>query len=478
LASETARAYGRVIVICLPGDTPVASCVGNAHQYIARGPIDAAEIISHAFGNPKDIVNLEATDFYSQHPSGCDNAVRTAFAALFFSLLAQRPYTLGDDIIDGLQGAYHVAMSAHHLIGAPTPDELPQLSCPVIGIASGPSLTKHLPALRDLQHKCLLICADTALDGLIKAGITPHIVTPLERVPQVVDESFTAAAYPGVIFAGTPAVHQAIAEKFDRHILIPGSDVLFLWMGARQEQLFFYGQSTGVLSATVGTRLTTGPVYLVGHDLAFNNSASHWSAVHAGVQLGDEVLRVDVPGNNGGTVQSQCWWQIFLQEIAELAKATGRIVNVNGVTGDGAAIPHTISMALPDPATLPDFELPAWPATNHARMERLAVLLRRLPSDVMRVLAKLSSASLTMADIDFRTLCTSDNRLMLGYICRSAMGQFSMQHVAGRADRETAMDFSDAVGNSVSELRSLDPRRAGGFAASNSDTEFATWVAH
>lgn len=449
---EVVGCYERVVVICLPGETPSTDYPHSVHQYVVRGAIDAAEVISHAFAKQGYIVELEATDFYSKHPSPCDPQVRQDFAALFYNILSQRPFTLGDDIIDGIQGAYHIAMAADTLVGAPTPDELPKLSCPVLAVAPGPSLAKHLDAIRALQNKCLIICADTALEGLLRAGITPHIVTPLERVPQVVDESFPRAKYPGVIFAGTPVVHHQIPAKFDRHIFVPGSDVLFLWAGARQDQLFFYGQSTGVLAATLGTRLTTGSVYLVGHDLAFADGASHWDSVHDGVQLGDEVVRFETDGNNGKKVQSQSWWHIFKNELAELARETRRIINVNGHTGDGAAIADTFAAPLPDPATLPDFVMPEWPAENLTRKERFAELLAQLPSDLRSVMVELSRNDLRMKDIDYRAFCTTDNRLMISYISRSAMGQFGMQYQNGADDAQTAADYSDTIRNVYRQL--------------------------
>jgi len=452
LLRDVIPVYDRVVVIFLPGESPFPDVPKTVDQYVVRGQQDAHEVVSHGFAHQHRVIELEATDFYSQHPCVADPQVRADFAAMFFSLLALRPFTMGDCIIDGLQGAYHIALSAHHVIGAPTPDELPKLSCPAISIASGPSLAKHLDALRVLQHKCLLICADTALEGLLKAGITPHIVTPLERVTAVAEESFPAAHYPGVIFGGVPVVHQTIAPKFDKHLLVPGSDVVFLWMGAKTEQLFFYGQSTGVLSATVAAQLTTGPVYLVGHDLAFNDKSSHWGEVHAGVQLGDDVIRVGIPGNNGGTVQSQAWWQMFLGELSDLSKLTGRIVNVNGHTGDGAVIPHTISAALPDPDSLEPFSLPQWPEPNAARITRFAALLKQLPGDARGVLDKLCNSKFTLGYIDFRKLCASDNRLMLGYVFRSVIGQFGMQHMNGVSAEETTLDCANAMRNALRQL--------------------------
>lgn len=441
---ELVPVYQRVVVIVLPGEQPLAIASPKFHQFVVGGPADAGQVVSIAFAHQKYISQLEATDFYIGHPIAVPESERAAFARMFYGLLSQRPASLGNDVIDGIQGAWHIAHHAHFLLPAPTPAELGKLSCPAIAIAPGPSLARHLPALRALQTKCLMICADSALDGLLREGITPHIVTPLERVKAVVTESFSKARYPGVIFAGSPAVHHDIAPKFSRHILIPGSDVLFTWAGCHPDELFFYGQSTGVLAATLATKLTTGLVYLVGHDLAFNDRQSHWNGVHAGVQIGD-VERIAVVGNCGEMVASQYWWTVFCNELSDLAHETKRVVNVNAVDGTGARILHAIAARLPDHESLDAFEMLLWPAPNEARLERFGALLRRLPSDVRSVLAKLSSANIDLEDLDFAKLCRSDNREMLGYICRSILGQFGMQHLNERSAKETAEDGADAL---------------------------------
>lgn len=452
LIRELLPLYREIIVIAFKTEIPFPSPLPkNIAQFIVEDYRDADQLVSMVFSQAATIASLEMTDFFNGHPCNVEDHIRIGFTKTFYGILSQRPTSQGDDVIDGLQGAYHIAHAAHLLLPSPTPDELPKVSCPAISVCPGPSLAKHLDALRALQHKCLIICADTALEGLLKAGITPHIVTPLERTPIVADESFPSAHYPGVIFAGSPTVHHVIAPKFDKHILIPGSDVLFTWMGAKRNQLFFYGQSTGVLSATLATRMTTGPVYLVGHDLAFNDTKSHWGEVHSGVQLGEAIPRVPVLGNNGEMIQSQFWWVTFLRELSSLALETRRIHNVNGVTGDGAKIINAHSSALPDPDSLEPFSLPQWPEPNMARVEHMANLLRRLPDDVRAILLKLSSNRVIIEDINFSTLCSSQNCEMLGYICRSILAQFSMQYLSGQPIEETTSDVADAIRNALRE---------------------------
>lgn len=454
LMRECCPLYERVVVISMPGELEFKDRPKNVAQYIVRGPQDAREVASHGFASQRHVIDLESTDFYTAHPCEADPKVRTDFAEAFFNLLTSRPFTLGDDTIDGMQGAYHIAMSAHLIAHNPTPAELTKLSCPVICVAPGPSLAKHLDAIYALQDKCLIIAADTAMDGLLKAGITPHMVTPLERTDGLAEQAFPEDRYDQVIYAGAPFANQGIAEKFSKHLFVPGSDTAFIWMGVPGKDTFFTGQSTGVLSCALGLQLTTGPVYLVGHDLAFTDTQSHWSKVHDGVQIQMDgtTNRIQVPGNKDNTVESQSWWAVFQGELMELAQATGRVVNVNGFTGDGAQIPFTVSANLPDPGTLEPFSLPQWPEPNMERADRLAALLRRLPSDVKTALARLSSSRLTVEDLSFGKLCDSDNRLILDYIFRSTIGQFGMQYRNGATEKRTTEDCSDAMRNVLRQM--------------------------
>ncbi len=452
LMRDCCAVYERVVVICMPGEKPHDPRPKNVDQYVVRGAKDAAEVVSHGFSHQRRVIDLECTDFYSSHPCVCDEVVRNEFAQAFYSLLTSRPFSMGDDAIDGLQGAYHIALSAHLIAHNPTPAELTKLSCPAICVAPGPSLAKHLDAIRALQDKCLIIAADTAMHGLIKAGITPHMVTPLERTDGLAEQAFPDARYPDVIYAGAPFANQDIAAKFDKHLFVPGSDIAFLWMGVPGSHTFFHGQSTGVMSASLASQLTTGPIYLVGHDLAFNDTISHWSEVHHDVQVGGKTERIRIPGNSGNVVESQMWWTIFLGELSDIAKETGRVCNVNGVTGDGAQIPGTVSMGLPDPASLEPFTMPQWPESNMDRSRELAAKIKRLPRDARTAIARLCSTRLTIEDLDFDYLCDSDNKKILNYICRSIVGQFAMQYRNGCNVEQTTSDCADALRNVLRQM--------------------------
>ena len=100
------------------------------------------------------------------------------------------------------------------------------------------------------------------------------------------------------------------------------------------------GSSTGVFSASVGSRLSAGPLYLVGHDLSKTAEASHWAGSDYSAKLWSEsksntdttdVLNGYedrlVPGNGGEPVLSIAWWDRFRQELALQAKPFNRLAD-------------------------------------------------------------------------------------------------------------------------------------------------------
>lgn len=448
-----ARQGVAVSTVAFPGET-YTNLPG--HIYYADGLESAPLVVSRAYGSPSNVVCLPDTAFYDAHPVADDiRPLRDAFAKEFYTLVVRRPYDQGDDIIDGIQGAYNLASSAKRLLRAPLPADWTHTDAPALCIAAGPSLSDHLDAIRALQGSCLIIACDSALEGLLAAGITPHLVTPFERVPEVATESFPRDHYDGIIFAGNPVVHPSIAAKFSRHLLLPGSDILYTWAGMPLESQLFLGQSTGVLGAMLATKLTSGPIYLIGHDLAFASGKSHFDGVHHGVQI-SETGDMMVAGNAGEPVKTTYWWDVFRRELSDVARTRKNVVNCNIAGRRGAVIPFAIDLPLPVPGSLPDLVLPEMPPPNDARYESFARRVRKLPSDAQSILARLSFLRPPTADdVDMRTLCRTENRVFFSYILRSVFAQFSLDHHSGMPDAKVFAGMAEAMRIALRECRGL-----------------------
>lgn len=415
----------------------------------ATSPTAAAEFIGMAYGDHHEMVHLECDQFFDRHPISVDESVRQKFLYEFYKQLGDKPLEFGDDIMDGMQGAYHLAKNAKYLLRGASLNQMGCGNAPAIAIAAGPSLKKHIPALRALQSKALLVCCDSLLDGLLAEGITPHLCTPVERTPQIAN-AFSSRGYK-VPFAGKGVVHQDVVEKFDNHWFVPCTDILYGWAGALPEEMASHGQSTGTMTVSVATSLTTGPVYLVGHDLSMGASSSHVDFAKAVAVHNQQCFPTD---GYSGPVMTDWWWDMFRRHIEWRCKVHKNCINVNELDGIGARIHHSKAGRLPDPSTLSDFRMPPTPAPNEMRYQQFKARCQTLPADAKRALVKLASRQLTSQDTALQSLFPNENWRMFAYIMRSLYAQFSMEAKSGRDKKRVVEGCREAVSNT---LRGLMP---------------------
>ena len=192
--------------------------------------------------------------------------------------LADRPQLYGNDIDDSFTGLFNSSQNAQQILRAPMLYDIrPAVgNIPAIAIGAGPSLKHFIPQIRELQDRCLIIACDAVFHGLLDEGIEPHLVTPLERVPETVP-MLTRGAETRTYYAGLPVVPPDAVKPFgDRCIGISCADKLYEWLWPQQHMRINSGLSTGVLAVSVACAITTGPVYLIGHDLCKATDSTHW----------------------------------------------------------------------------------------------------------------------------------------------------------------------------------------------------------
>ena len=438
--------WRRLFTVRLPGE-PMVEVPGVVFN--ANTPTAAAEFIGLAWPDHHEMVHLECDQFFDRHAISVSESVRTTFLTALYKQLGDKPLEFGDDIMDGMQGAFHLAKNAKCILPGPSLNQMLCGNVPAIAIAAGPSLKKHIPSLRALQSKALLICCDSLLDGLLAEGITPHLCTPVERTRQIAD-AFQSSNY-AVPFCGKGVAHQDVVGKFANHWFAPCTDILYGWAGAQGNEMFSHGQSTGTMTVSVATTLTNGPVYLVGHDLSMGASASHVDFAKAVAVHDQECFPTD---GYAGTVMTDWWWDMFRRHIEWRCKGHGNCINVNELDGIGARIHHSKAGRLPDPSALMDFRMPTAPAPNHARYEAFRARCQTLPTDARRALLKLSSNRLTSEDTALQSLFPNENWRMFAYVLRSLYAQFSMEAKSGRNKHVVVNGCRDSVS---SVLRGLMP---------------------
>lgn len=357
---------------------------------------------------------------------------------------SDRPVLFGDDIIDCAHGLLNLAKNARALMSAPV---LPKINAPAIAIGGGPSLGMHIEALRKLQHKCLLVCSQTSLAGLLKEGITPHYCTPMER-PRMMTKH-TPEDCGDVIFAGSPFCCPEVVNKFKRHRWVPSADGIFAWVNLPGENQIFYGSSTGTTAVNVAAYSAwNDKVYLVGHDLCHSDGESHWSG-----STGDRFKEADsqewIMGNNGQRLRTEPFWRRLATQISETTTLHPGLVNVNAHYSIGAKIDNLGSAPLPDPDSLPDFYLPDAPA----RPERLRAWkksARMLLTHANRLDRFFQRAKdISAEDTDIRNADVGANVHSLSYLFISLMTQFSYDLRMGTINRAQALDWFKESTHSV-----------------------------
>lgn len=222
---------------------------------------------------------------------------------------------------------------------------------PAIVASTGPSLNKHIPLLRELQDKALIIGPDASLAPLLRGGVRPHIITSLERVPKVA-ELFAGFDVPDTYLAGVPVLDPRAFAAYQGPIIVTYRNFdHFKWLGVDKGTLEI-GPSAGNMAFKIAEFLGCDPIILVGQDLAFaEDGRSHAS----GAVLGDKQVesRSDntllVPGNHGRPVRTTRVWFRFLKYYEyDIANYRGTCINA---TEGGALIRGTLVMPLREVAS-------------------------------------------------------------------------------------------------------------------------------
>ena len=472
LLTDSVTRQKQIHVLVFPGeeDALARSLIGEDDERLAlNGGIrfskvhDRASVrvaLTHSFARHEDLPVLAGLDIIAEHPlTAPAMQVRREVANDVYTLLADRPQAYGNDILDSFTGLTNSAKNAATLLPAPTIGEMAGHfgNTPIISIAAGPSLRRHLPRLRELQDKCILVACDAVLHGLLDAGIDPHFVTPLERVDLIIP-MLTRAGESRSIYAGLPVCPPQAVAPFgpERAIGLYCGDRLYNWLYPGVQTRISTGLSTGTLSVTVASALGTGPVYLIGHDLSRDEQGTHWEGadyagkdwqrVHQSVTqdkpFGSGYEERMIRGNDGGWVKSIAWWDRFRDDISieanNLHEAGRTLYNVNAHDRICALIDHTEAAPLPDPHSLPKLPPLRLPERNDQRLIDWRKRVQKLPEDGrafadhfktlrddLAVARTQSPASWDLAAfakrLDLDSGVSEGNRMAFSYVLRSAL---------------------------------------------------------
>lgn len=269
----------------------------------------------------------------------------------FYSLIAGH----GNCAIDSLMGLSHHVKNLPKMVTGPKISTLSNKknTDTAIVVSTGPSLSKQLPLLKQIQDYVTIICVDASFPILEKHGIKPDFVTVLERIPETgkffreTQKEFQE----DVTFILVSIVHEDII-----HAIRGGKIVLQMRPHAYTKHFgldeFGYigtGMSAANLAHELGYFLGVSNIILIGQDLAFGENKTSHAEGHL---YGENEEKTEGHEHyiekygGGGVVQTTHYWILFrnyFERTIAFAKQHNLAKTINATEG-GARIPGTVEM--------------------------------------------------------------------------------------------------------------------------------------
>lgn len=288
---------------------------------------------------------------------------------LFIHAIEHSVVSVGNDSRDSIIGISHHIQNLPDVVKSPTLVELLahlKGKDTAIIVATGPSLSKQLPYLKQIQDYATIFCIDASFPILAKEGIKPDIVFSLERVDLTARfyEDTPKEAHKDVIFAITSIVHKRLKES------LKGDIVQYSLRPFGYTNYFDipeYGYlGIGMSAANMAYELVVHSRFkrciIIGQDLAFGkDGTSHAKdAVYGTNEISPEAMEkkgqkimVEKYGG-GGMVESTKIWKLFLTFYERDIANTPYPIEVINATEGGARIYGTKEMSFSEAIKLID----------------------------------------------------------------------------------------------------------------------------
>ncbi len=280
---------------------------------------------------------------------------------LYINGVLQSVKNHGNDAIDALIGIEHFIQNIPDMLSNPSFRKLCQSknSSLCVCVATGPSLTKQLPLLKEMQEYVTIISVDASLPVLYKWGIRPDIVTSLERIEltKTFFERTPKAFHDGIVFAHSALQHRAVMESsFGQKVVIMRP---FGYMQGFSLDEFGYagiGMSAANLSLELAFYMGFKKMCFIGQDLAYGEDGNTHASDHtfgARDSKFEENIkneeRLIIEGYGGEKkVETNAIWLMFLNYFVQnVYEARGILECINATEG-GARIEGTTEMAFAD----------------------------------------------------------------------------------------------------------------------------------
>ncbi len=259
----------------------------------------------------------------------------------------------GNDATDSLVGIDHFWQNIPRMLKNPSFHQLlTKKNAPVaIIVATGPSLTKQLPLLKEIQEHVTIISVDASMPILEKWGIKPDIVTSLERVKETAKffKDTTKKFQKDVVFLSSALQHKEIYKSIrDGQLVIAMRPFGYMQiLGIDEYGYIGIGMSSANMAFELAFLMDYKSVIFIGQDLAYADDGKSHAQGHVygedEVEIKEEDSFITAYGGHG-LVRTNDIWKMFLGFfVTAINDAKDYLVAYNCTEG-GARIDGTVEM--------------------------------------------------------------------------------------------------------------------------------------
>lgn len=260
----------------------------------------------------------------------------------------------GNDATDSLIGLDHFWNNVPRMLRNPRFYELTtkQNTNVAIIVSTGPSLTKQLPLLKEIQDYVTIISVDASMPILEKWGIKPDIVTSIERVEETAKffEKTSAEFQKDIVFVSSALQHKKIYENIQDGQLVIAMRP-FGYMQVLEFNDYGYvgiGMSSANMAYEVAFLMNFDHAVFIGQDLAYGNDGNSHATHHVygedEVKLKDDDSYVTAYGGKG-LVRTTLVWKLFMGFfVSAISESKGFTIAYNCTEG-GARIDGTLELS-------------------------------------------------------------------------------------------------------------------------------------
>ena len=259
----------------------------------------------------------------------------------------------GNDTIDTLIGIEHQIKNIPQMLKNPYYKQLinKKNSELAIIVATGPSLTKQLPLLKEIQEYVTIISVDASMPILEKAGIVPDFVTSLERVEATAKffENTSKNFQEKIIKVHASLQHEKVLNNsHGNKILVMRPYSYNKFLGLHKYGYLGIGMSAANMAYELAYSLKFQKIILIGQDLAYAKKGTSHADGHV---YGENEIKfketdeyVTAYGGDEVIRTSRTWnmFRNFFEKDIEYTTKEG-IETINATEG-GARIHGTIEM--------------------------------------------------------------------------------------------------------------------------------------